>query len=120
MAKKILVVDDAMFMRVQLTNILSQAGYVVSQATNGQEGVEAVQAERPDLTVMDITMPIMDGLQAIECIMQSDSSAKIIVCSALGQANMVLRAVELGAKDFIVKPFQPQRVLDSVRQQIGA
>lgn len=119
MGKMVLIVDDAMFMRVQLTNILSQAGYEISQATNGEEGVRAALSIKPDLTVMDITMPVMDGIEAIKGILLEDATAKIIVCSAMGQANMVLKAVQSGARDFIVKPFQPQRVLHSVRQQIG-
>jgi two-component system chemotaxis response regulator CheY len=119
MEKRILVVDDAMFMRVQLKNILSQAGYAVSEAANGEEAVRMTSQVNPDLTVMDLTMPVMDGLTAIKQIISEDPGAKIIVCSAMGQSNMVLEAVTAGAKDFIVKPFQAPRVLASVLQQLG-
>ncbi len=119
MPKKILVTDDAMFMRVALKNILIPEGYAVFEASNGAEAVEVYEAHRPDLVIMDITMPVMDGITAIKKIRELDPKSKCIVCSAMGQKNMVLEAIQAGARDFVVKPFQPARVLDGVRQQIG-
>lgn len=112
---KILIVDDAKFMRVTLSNILSQENHkVVGEAQNGQEAVELYKELQPDLVTMDITMPVMDGLQAIEEIIHYDPEAKIIVCSAMGQQKIVVEAIELGAKDFIVKPFESSHVIDTV------
>jgi len=119
MGKKILVVDDAMFMRVQLRNILSAEGYVISEATNGQEAVQMSESIDPDLIFMDLTMPVMDGITAIKAIIQAKPGTKIVVCSALGLPNMVMEAVQAGARDFIVKPFQPARVVSSAQQQLG-
>ncbi len=119
MAKTILVTDDALFMRVSLKNILIPAGYGVYEAANGSEAVTQYQAVQPDLVIMDLTMPVMDGITALQKIQEIDPNAKCIVCSAMGQKNMVLQAIQAGAKDFIVKPIQADRVIESVRQQIG-
>jgi len=120
MSKKILITDDALFMRVTLKNILVANGYeVAAEAANGQEAVDKYAAVKPDLVLMDITMPIMDGISACKAIKTSDPAANVIMCTAMGQKNMVIEAIQAGAKDFIVKPFQPDRVLDSIKKLIG-
>lgn len=120
MAKRILITDDALFMRVTLRNILTKSGYeIAGEASNGRESVELYEQVRPDLVTMDITMPEMDGISAVREIRQIDPQAKIIMCTAMGQKNMVMEAVAAGAKDFVVKPFQPEKVLESVQRQIG-
>lgn len=120
MSKKILITDDALFMRVTLKNILVANGYeVAAEAANGQEAVDKYAAIKPDLVLMDITMPIMDGISACKAIKTNDPAANVIMCTAMGQKNMVIEAIQAGAKDFIVKPFQPDRVLDSIKKLIG-
>ena len=120
MSKRILITDDALFMRVTLKNILVANGYeVAAEAANGQEAVDKYAAVKPDLVLMDITMPIMDGISACKAIKTSDPAANVIMCAAMGQKNMVIEAIQAGAKDFIVKPFQPDRVLDSIKKLIG-
>ena len=117
---RVLVVDDAAFMRKLLTDALTSGGHeIVGEAGNGAEAVEQWQALKPDLTTLDITMPEKDGLQALSEIMSLDPSAKVIMCSALGQEAKVLEAVKLGAKDFVVKPFQPPRVLEAVEKALA-
>lgn len=121
MKKKILIVDDAAFMRLVLKNILDKNGYeVVGEASNGQEAIEKYKSMSPDLVTMDITMPIMEGIEAVKHIRQHDADAKIIMCSAMGQQIMVVQSLQAGARDFIVKPFQEERVLESIRRVIGA
>jgi two-component system chemotaxis response regulator CheY len=117
---RVLVVDDAAFMRKLLTDALTNGGHeVVGEAGNGVEAVARWQELRPELTTLDITMPEKDGLAALAEIMAIDPSAKIIMCSALGQEGKVLEAVKLGAKDFVVKPFQPPRVLEAVEKALA-
>ena len=117
---RVLVVDDAAFMRKLLTDALTNGGHeVVGEAGNGVEAVARWQELRPELTTLDITMPEKDGLTALAEIMAIDPSAKIIMCSALGQEGKVLEAVKLGAKDFVVKPFQPPRVLEAVEKALA-
>ncbi|HEY8394409.1 MAG TPA: response regulator [Thermaerobacter sp.] len=116
---RILVADDAAFMRLRLATLLTEAGHTVLEASNGQEAVEQYKRERPDLVLMDITMPVMDGLAAIEAIRAFDPNARIVVCSSLGQQAIVLRAIQSGARDFVVKPFQPERVLGAVARALG-
>lgn len=117
--KSILVVDDAAFMRLMLKDILSQNGYaVIGEAKNGAEAVEMYRKMKVDLVTMDITMPEMDGITAIRHIRGFDPTARIIVCSAMGQQAMVLEAIQSGARDFIVKPFQAERVLDAVKKAL--
>lgn len=113
---KVLVVDDAAFMRMRLSNLLKQAGHQVVEASNGFEALGAYQAERPDLVFMDITMPEMDGLEALKRLRALDPEARVVMCTALGQQSMVIEAVKAGARDFIVKPFQPDRVLQAVQK----
>ncbi len=120
MAKNILVCDDAAFMRMMIKDILTKNGYnVVAEAENGQKAVEKFNETKPDLVLMDITMPEMDGIQALKKIREIDSGAAIIMCSAMGQQAMVIEAIQSGAKDFIVKPFQAERVLEAVKKVVG-
>lgn len=120
MAKNILVVDDAAFMRMMIKDILTKNGYnVVGEAENGAKALEKYTELKPDLVLMDITMPEVDGIQALKNIKGSDPNACIIMCSAMGQQAMVIEAIQGGAKDFIVKPFQPDRVLEAVKKVIG-
>jgi two-component system chemotaxis response regulator CheY len=120
MATRVLIVDDAAFMRMMVKDILSKNGYeIVGEAENGLKAVEKFQELKPDLTTMDITMPEMDGITAVKEIKKLDPSAKVIMCSAMGQQAMVVEAIQAGARDFIVKPFQPDRVLEAVRKAVG-
>ena len=117
MGKRILVVDDAMFMRMILKNILTKNGYeVCGEAANGQEAIDKYIELRPDLVLLDITMPKMDGITALKKIKMIEPKAKIIMCSAMGQQAMVIDAIQNGAIDFIVKPFQEGRVLESLHK----
>ena len=120
MGKNILIVDDAAFMRMMIKDILTKNGYTVAgEAENGAKAVEKYNEIKPDLVLMDITMPEKDGIQALKEIRGTDPSAKIIMCSAMGQQAMVIEAIQSGAKDFIVKPFQADRVLEAVKKVIG-
>ena len=120
MAKNILIVDDAAFMRMMIKDILTKNGYnVAGEAENGAKAMEKYNELKPDLDLMDITMPEVDGSQALKNIKASDPNAKIIMCSAMGQQAMVIEAIQSGAKDFIVKPFQADRVLEAVKKVIG-
>lgn len=120
MATRVLVVDDAAFMRMMIKDILSKNGYeIVGEAENGLKALEKYQELKPDLTTMDITMPEMDGITAVKEIKKIDPGAKVIMCSAMGQQAMVIEAIQSGARDFIVKPFQPDRVLEAVRKAVG-
>jgi two-component system chemotaxis response regulator CheY len=120
MAKNILICDDAAFMRMMIKDILTKNGYTVAgEAENGLKAVEKYNELKPDLVLMDITMPEMDGIQALKQIKSVDPSASIIMCSAMGQQAMVIEAIQSGAKDFIVKPFQAERVLEAVKKVVG-
>jgi len=120
MAKKILLVDDAAFMRKMIKDTLVKNGYTeVFEAVDGADAVEKFGEIGPDLVVMDITMPNMDGLEALKAIRAADGSANVVMCSAMGQESMVMDAVRSGAKDFIVKPFKPDRVLKTVSTILG-
>ena len=119
-SEDILVCDDAAFMRMMIKDILTKNGYnVVAEAENGLKAVEKFNEAKPDLVLMDITMPEMDGIQALKKIKEIDSNAAIIMCSAMGQQAMVIEAIQSGAKDFIVKPFQAERVLEAVKKVVG-
>ncbi|MDO4772681.1 MAG: response regulator [Bacillota bacterium] len=120
MSKRILVVDDASFMRMMVKDILTKNGYeVAGEAENGQKAIEKYNELNPDLVIMDITMPEVDGIEAVKRIRANDPEAKIVMCSAMGQQAMVIEAIQAGAKDFIVKPFQADRVLEAVKKVIG-
>ena len=114
---RVLICDDAMFMRMMLKDILSKNGYeVVGEAANGREAIDKYIELRPDLVLLDITMPEMDGIEALKKIKMIEPKAKIIMCSAMGQQAMVIEAIQNGAIDFIVKPFQQNRVLESLEK----
>lgn len=120
MANRILVVDDAAFMRMMIKDILSKNGFeVVGEANDGAQAIEKYKELTPDLVTMDITMPEMDGISALKEIKKIDGNAKIIMCSAMGQQAMVIDAIQAGAKDFIVKPFQADRVIEAIKKTIG-
>ena len=120
MGKRVLIVDDAAFMRMMLKDILTKNGYeVCGEAENGAKAVEKYKEVTPDLVTMDITMPEMDGISALKNIRSIDSNAKVVMCSAMGQQAMVIEAIQAGARDFIVKPFQADRVLEAVKKVIG-
>ena len=120
MAKNIMIVDDAAFMRMMIKDILTKNGYnVVGEAENGADAIDKYNECKPDLVLMDITMPEMDGLQALKKIKANDPSATVIMCSAMGQQAMVIESIQSGAKDFIVKPFQADRVLEAVKKVVG-
>ncbi len=120
MSKRILVVDDASFMRMMVKEILSKNGYeIAGEAENGQKAIEKYNELNPDLVIMDITMPEVDGIEAVKRIKAEHPEAKIVMCSAMGQQAMVIEAIQAGAKDFIVKPFQADRVLEAVKKVIG-
>lgn len=120
MPGRILIVDDAAFMRMMIKDILVNNGFeIAGEANNGLKAVELYKKDRPDLVTMDITMPDMDGITAVKEIRKFDPSAKIIMCSALGQQTMVMDAIQAGARDFIVKPFQPDRVIEALKKVLG-
>jgi len=117
MATKVLVVDDAAFMRMMLSKILTENGYtVVGEAANGAEAVEKYEKLQPDIVTMDITMPGVTGVEAVQRIVKKDPEARIIMVSAMGQQSMVVEAIRAGAKDFIVKPFNAERIVDAFRK----
>ena len=120
MAKNILICDDAAFMRMMIKDILTKNGYnVIGEAENGLKAVEKYNELKPDLVLMDITIPEMDGIQALNNIKAADAGAMVIMCSAMGQQAMVIESIQAGAKDFIVKPFQADRVLEAVKKVVG-
>ena len=120
MAKNILIVDDAAFMRMMIKDILTKNGYnIAAEAENGKLAVDKYNEVKPDLVLMDITMPEMDGIQALKAIKGNDPNAAVIMCSAMGQQAMVIEAIQSGARDFIVKPFQAERVLEAVKKVVG-
>jgi two-component system chemotaxis response regulator CheY len=117
---RILIADDAAFMRMMIKNILTQNGHeVVGEAANGAEAVARYAELRPDVMTMDITMPEKDGIEALKEIMAADPAAKVVMCSALGQESKVIESIRSGAKDFVVKPFQQERVLSAVTKALG-
>jgi two-component system chemotaxis response regulator CheY len=120
MANRILIVDDAAFMRMMIRDILTKNGYeVVGEAQDGAQAIEKYKELKPDLITMDITMPEMDGIAALKEIKKIDGNAKVIMCSAMGQQAMVIDAIQAGAKDFIVKPFQADRVIEAIKKTLG-
>ncbi len=120
MSKRILIVDDAAFMRMMIKDILTKNGFeVVGEAADGAQAVEKYNELQPDLVTMDITMPEMDGIAALKVIKGTDPNAVVIMCSAMGQQAMVIDAIQAGAKDFIVKPFQADRVIEAIQKALG-
>jgi two-component system chemotaxis response regulator CheY len=119
MAVNVLIVDDLTFIKIVLRDIIEKAGFrVVGEASNGEQAIALYQDTRPDVVLMDITMPGMDGLTALKKIREIDPAARVIICSALGQQRLIVQAIQLGAKDFIVKPFQPQRVISALKKAL--
>lgn len=117
MASRILIVDDASFMRMMLRNILTSHGYeIIGEAENGILAVEAYQRLKPDIMLIDLIMPEMGGIEAVRKVMEVDSNAKIIICSAMGQQALVVEAMQAGARDFIIKPFQPTSVVEAIQK----
>ena len=121
MENRILIVDDAMFMRMMIRDILIAAGYdVVGEASDGAEAVEMFSRLRPDLVLMDITMPEVNGIKAVQDIKGIDPDAKIVMVSAMGQQSMVIKSIKSGAIDFVVKPFKPDHVIGTVSKAISS
>jgi two-component system, chemotaxis family, chemotaxis protein CheY len=119
MAVNILIVDDLAFIKIVLRDIIEKAGFrVVGEASNGEEAISLYQDTRPDVVLMDITMPGMDGLTAMRKILELDAAARVIICSSVGQQQLMVQAIQLGARDFIVKPFQPQRVVSALKKTL--
>ncbi|MCB9134671.1 MAG: response regulator [Anaerolineales bacterium] len=116
---KILVVDDAQFLRLRITKMLSLSGHDTLEAENGKRAVEVYQTSHPDVVLMDVTMPEMDGLAALKQIRAIDTDARIVMLTALGQESLVIEAIRAGAKDFIVKPFEASRVLSAINKIIS-
>ena len=120
MSHTVLVCDDAIFMRTMISDILNQAGFeIVGEADSGLQAVQKYRELKPDLVTMDIVMPDMGGIEAVREICKQDPDAKILMCSAMGQQALVVEAIQAGAKDFVVKPFQPSRVLEAVQRVLG-
>ncbi|HEV7706174.1 MAG TPA: response regulator [Gemmatimonadaceae bacterium] len=120
MSHTVLICDDAVFMRTMISDILEESGYeIVGQAETGVQAIERYKSLRPDLVTMDIVMPDMGGIDAVREITSFDANAKILMCSAMGQQALVVEAIQTGAKDFVVKPFQPSRVLEAVQRVLG-
>ena len=120
MGHRVLVCDDAIFMRTMISDILSGAGYeVVGEAETGLQAIERYRALNPDLVTMDIVMPDMGGIDAVREIVKQDPNAKILMCSAMGQQALVVEAIQAGAKDFVVKPFQAPRVLEAISKALA-
>jgi two-component system chemotaxis response regulator CheY len=116
----VLIADDAAFMRMMIKNILTEAGYeIAGEAENGSVAVSMYKDLKPDLTTMDITMPEMDGIAALKEIRELDPEARVVMCSAMGQQSMVIESIQAGARDFIVKPFQPDRVLEAIQKALA-
>jgi two-component system chemotaxis response regulator CheY len=116
---KILVVDDAAFMRMRCSKLLTDNGYEVVEAENGLDAIAKYKESKPDAVLLDITMPEMDGLTALKEIRKVDPEAKVAMVTAMGQQSMIMDAIKSGAKDFVVKPFQPDRVLAAVKKLVG-
>lgn len=119
--KKILVVDDSLFMRMILKNVIQELGYeIAAEASNGMEALTKYEEIKPDLVTLDITMPEMDGMTALEEIRSRDPEAKVIMVSAMGQQALLIRAVSMGASDFIVKPFNKDRVREALKKAFAS
>ena len=115
-AKRVLVTDDAVVMRMMIKNILVKNGYEVHEAENGYDAVQKYKSLRPDAVTLDMVMPEMDGIAALKSIMADDPAAKIIMCTSMGQQPLVVEAIQAGAKSFIMKPFQPPKILEALEK----
>ncbi|RME71281.1 MAG: response regulator [Chloroflexi bacterium] len=116
---RVLIADDAQFMRLRLAKLLSRYGFEVLEAANGAEAVHTYCLDRPDVVLMDITMPQMDGLEALQVIRQQDPQARVIMLTAVGQEALALQAIQLGARDYLVKPVDPSRVIDTLQHVLA-
>ncbi len=117
MSLRILIVDDLSFMRNAIREIIESQGFeVAGEAENGEVGVLRYEETRPDVVLMDITMPVLDGIESLRRIIHLDEAARVVMCSALGQQEYIIRAIQFGAKDFIVKPFRPERIVSAVKK----
>ncbi len=113
----VMIADDTVFMRTALKKLLSEAGFkVVAEAENGEVAVSQYQQHKPDVVMLDITMPVMDGLAALQAIKQADPDASVVMCTALGQERIVMQAMDYGAKDYIIKPFKPEKVIEAIKK----
>ncbi|HBD95407.1 MAG: two-component system response regulator [Spirochaetes bacterium GWF1_31_7] len=120
MGARVLIVDDLAFIKLIIRDTLEKTGFeVAGEASNGIEAIEQYKRLKPDIVLMDITMPRMDGIQALQEIIKFDSSARIIMCSALGQQKLIIQSIQLGAKDFIVKPFKPERIVGAIKKALN-
>ncbi len=120
MGTKVLIVDDLAFIKLIIRDILEKRGFeVAGEASNGLEAVDLYIKLKPDVVLMDITMPRMDGIQSLSKIMTVDPNAKVIMCSALGQQKLIIQAIKLGAKDFIVKPFKAERIVGAIKKTLN-
>ncbi len=117
--KTVLVVDDAVVMRMMIKNILTKSGYAVVEAESGFDAVEKYKANRPDAVTMDMVMPDMDGIAAVKQIVAMDPAARIVMCTSMGQQQLVVEAVQAGAKSFITKPFQPPKILETLEKVLA-
>ena len=115
---RIMIVDDAAFMRMRCSKLLAENGHDVEEAENGQEAIKKYEICKPDLVLMDITMPVMDGITAVKALRSRFPEARVVMVSALGQQSMVIEAIKAGARDFVVKPFQPDRILETVKKHL--
>ena len=114
---RVLIIDDLAFMRAAIKSVLEEAGMeVAGEAENGKDGIFQYMRLRPDIVLLDIVMPVMDGITALQRLMRDDPEARVIMCSALGEQELIVRAIQLGARDFIVKPFQSQRMISAIRK----
>jgi len=120
MAKRVLIVDDALFMRTMLSDIFVEAGWdIVAEAESGEQAIVSYHRLKPDIVTMDVVMPEMSGIDALQKILKTDPEARIVVCSALGQKHLIIDAIQAGAKDFIVKPFKKEQVLEVVERVVS-
>ena len=120
MASRVLIVDDLAFIKLIINDTLEKTGFeVAGEASNGVEAIEQYKRLQPDIVLMDITMPKMDGIQALQEIIKIDPQAKVIMCSALGQQKLIIQSIQLGAKDFIVKPFKPERIVGAIKKALN-
>lgn len=115
----ILIVDDLAFMRQVIRESLVEAGFrIVGEAENGAEGVRLFQRLKPDVVLLDISMPVMNGIEAMQRMLRLDPQASVVMCSALGEQSMIIKAIQLGARDFVVKPFRPERLISATRKAL--
>jgi two-component system chemotaxis response regulator CheY len=117
--KRVLVVDDAVVMRMMIKNILSKNGYEIVEAESGYDAVQKYRAIKPDAVTMDMVMPEMDGITALKTILAEDPNAKVVMCTSMGQQPLVVEAIQAGAKSFIMKPFQPPKILEAIEKVLN-